>query len=39
MCVYVYALVFQIKAQTLEREAKECRMRTEEWYILLFITV
>uniref|UniRef100_A0A8C4EPV3 Protein phosphatase 1 regulatory subunit 21 n=1 Tax=Dicentrarchus labrax TaxID=13489 RepID=A0A8C4EPV3_DICLA len=27
----------EVKTQTLEREAKECRMRTEEWYIFLII--
>uniref|UniRef100_A0A667X754 Protein phosphatase 1 regulatory subunit 21 n=1 Tax=Myripristis murdjan TaxID=586833 RepID=A0A667X754_9TELE len=29
----------EVKAQTLEREAKECRMRTEEWYVLLFYSL
>lgn len=29
----MYFYIFQqLKAQTLEREAKDCRMRTEEWY-------
>lgn len=26
--------LWQVKAQMLERETKECRVRTEEWYVL-----
>jgi hypothetical protein len=27
----------QVKSQTLEKEAKECRLRTEEWYVEMWI--
>uniref|UniRef100_A0A7N8XB13 Protein phosphatase 1 regulatory subunit 21 n=1 Tax=Mastacembelus armatus TaxID=205130 RepID=A0A7N8XB13_9TELE len=29
----------EVKTQTLEREAKECRIRTEEWYSYLYLPV
>lgn len=30
-------LFLKIKSQTLEREAKDCRVRTEEWYALFIL--
>lgn len=34
---FSFSSKIQVKSQTLEKEAKECRLRTEEWYVETWI--
>lgn len=34
---FSFSSEIQVKSQTLEKEAKECRLRTEEWYVETWI--